>query len=81
MCDLGQLKVPVERDGNIARIDRPENKTKIRHQRPGKEGPHATFSVEEVFNTMTGSDGRDSGDETGDEAANEDACDVRSCGH
>lgn len=30
---------------------------------------------------MTGSDGRDSGDETGDEAANEDACDVRSCGH
>lgn len=73
--------VPVERDSNIARINRSENKTQVRHQCPGEEYPHAIFRAEKVFNTTTSSDGRDSGDDTGDETANEDACDIRSCGH
>lgn len=74
-------KIPVERDGNIARINGPENETEIRHQCPGKEGPHETFGAEEIFNAMTGRDGWDGGDKTGDEAANEDAGDVGSRGH
>ena len=76
MCDMGKWNLPVERDGNVARINRPKDKTQIRHQYPGKESPHAAFSDEEVFNTMTSRDGRDGGNDTSDETANEDACDI-----
>ena len=76
LCDMGGKSVPVERDSNIARINGPKNKTQIRRQCPGKEGPHAPFSTEEVFNATTSSDGWDSGDDTSDETADEDASDI-----
>ena len=73
--------VPVERDGDIACVNRSENKTQIRHQCPGEEGPHASFDAEEIFDATTGCDGRDGGDDASDETADEDACDVGGCGY
>lgn len=77
----GEGNVPVERNGYIASIDRPNDETQIRHQCPGKENPHAAFGAEEVFDTTTSGDGRDSRNETGDETTDKDACDVRRCCH
>ena len=71
---MGGWNVPVERDSDIARVDWPKNKTQIRHQCPKKESPHATFSAEKVFDALTGSNGRDSRDNTGENAPNGDTC-------
>lgn len=73
---MGEQNIPVERESNIARVNRPKYEAQIHRQCPGKEGPHATFSVEKVFNTATSSDGRDSGNGTSDETAYEDTGDV-----
>ena len=73
--------VPVERDGYIASIDRPDNETQIRLQCPGKEGKHATFGAKELFDACTSDDGRNGGDDTGDETADKDAGDVGRCCH
>ena len=81
MCESRAWNVPIERDSNTARIDRPENKTQIRRHCPGKQGPHTIVGAEKVVNATTSSDGRDSGHDTRDETADEDACYIRSCAH
>ena len=73
---LENIYIPTERGSNIARIDWPDNKTQVRDQSPGKERPHATFSLEEVFDAKKGSHGRDRGDDASDETAGENTCDV-----
>ena len=75
LCD-GAIYIPVERGSNIARIDRPENKTQIRDQSPSKVRPHATFSLEQVFDAKRGSHGRDRRDDASDETAGEDTSNV-----
>ena len=71
---MGGWNVPVERDGNIARVDWPKNKTQIRHQCPREESPHATFTAEKVFDALTSSNGRNSRDNTDDKTPNGDTC-------
>ena len=73
---MGGWNVPIERDSNVVRIDRPKNKTQIRHQCPGKESPHATFSAEKIVDALMSSNGRDSRDNTGEKTPNENTCDV-----
>ena len=70
------MYIPVERCSNIARIDRPKNKTQIRDQSPGKERPHATFSLEQVVDAKRRGRGRNGGDNASDETACENPSNV-----